>query len=160
MLSSLRVILILKNWQSKLHFYSNSPLLHATYLLSLGVFCLNWKCFHFVIYFFSNISSEFNVFFVFSGSHITPVIRYVDDIIFEKLEEKNDNCQIHGHSFSTVCLKEYFQNNLKCYFFLGTCILWLYNKLLQHEKSHGWSRIYWFRRVQGRIEHRFMHAVW
>merc|ERR1711973_807393 len=57
------------------------------------------------------------------GSHITPVIRYVDDIIFEKLEEKNDYC-----------------------------------KLLQHEKSHGRSRIYWFRRVQGRIKHRFMHA--
>ena len=36
------------------------------------------------------------------GSHITPVIRYVDDIIFEKLEEDENVCTVHGYSFSTV----------------------------------------------------------
>merc|ERR1712079_89016 len=35
------------------------------------------------------------------GSHITPVIRYVDDIIFEKLEEDENVCTVHGYSFST-----------------------------------------------------------
>merc|ERR1711884_314447 len=35
------------------------------------------------------------------GSHITPVIRYVDDIIFEKLGEDENVCTVHGYSFST-----------------------------------------------------------
>jgi len=51
------------------------------------------KCFY--------VHKETNSRFV-KGSHITPVIRYVDDIIFEKLTERNNNyCKIHGHSFST-----------------------------------------------------------
>ena len=39
---------------------------------------------------------------LFSGSHITPVIRYVDDIIFEKLQDDQNYCKLKGHSFSTV----------------------------------------------------------
>lgn len=35
------------------------------------------------------------------GSHITPVIRYVDDIIFEKLQDDDNYCKLKGHSFST-----------------------------------------------------------
>ena len=39
---------------------------------------------------------------IYLGSHITPVIRYVDDVSFEKLESSENFCKVHGHSFSTV----------------------------------------------------------
>ena len=57
--------------------------------------------------------------FLIVGSHITPVIRYVDDVSFEKLPESSENsCKIHGHSFSTVSY-EVFQNFCKSFTFKG-----------------------------------------
>jgi len=35
------------------------------------------------------------------GSHITPVIRYVDDISFKILSEDETYCKLNGYSFST-----------------------------------------------------------
>merc|ERR1712198_66746 len=36
-----------------------------------------------------------------SGSHITPVIRYVDDLSFTVLTSSESSCTLKGHSFST-----------------------------------------------------------
>merc|ERR1711872_199360 len=36
-----------------------------------------------------------------SGSHITPVIRYVDDLSFTVLASNENSCTLKGHSFST-----------------------------------------------------------
>eukprot|EP00090_Calanus_glacialis_P012731 TRINITY_DN21351_c0_g1_i3.p1 TRINITY_DN21351_c0_g1~~TRINITY_DN21351_c0_g1_i3.p1 ORF type:complete len:197 (+),score=40.71 TRINITY_DN21351_c0_g1_i3:47-637(+) len=38
---------------------------------------------------------------IVKGSHITPVIRYVDNISFQVLSGDDDSCKIKGHSFST-----------------------------------------------------------
>merc|ERR1712241_140202 len=38
---------------------------------------------------------------VVKGSHITPVIRYVDDISFTVLDSGESFCSLKGHSFST-----------------------------------------------------------
>ena len=41
---------------------------------------------------------------VLLGSHLTPVIRYVDDISFTVLEGDEASCRLKGHSFSTVSI--------------------------------------------------------
>ena len=47
------------------------------------------------------------------------MIRYVDDVSFEKLPESSENsCKIHGHSFSTVSY-EVLQNFCKSFTFKG-----------------------------------------
>jgi hypothetical protein len=42
------------------------------------------------------------IYHLYPGSHITPVIRYVDDISFQVLSGDDESCRIKGNSFSTV----------------------------------------------------------
>ena len=37
-----------------------------------------------------------------AGSHITPVIRYRDDLFFQAIQGDENSCELFGHSHSTV----------------------------------------------------------
>merc|ERR1711953_245540 len=103
----LRLLLQMREWDEtsecpgqceQRHFLTDKrgPPLTPVTLEGSGEPCEKCPCGQKCLYRFTDASDNF-----VKGSHITPVIRYVDDIILEKLGETVDGCQVHGHSFST-----------------------------------------------------------